>query len=251
METKEIFAQRLVELREKRGITQQTLADDLWVTRQSFRLYYNADRTINIDIILNISDYFDVSSEYFLGRTKIKTSDSDIKAICEYMRLSEQAIENLRNIPNDSELFIFNLLCETGQITEYIRNITGFALSHDMKIVSLRLYQACESLGMDPIKCEKHIKNAEKNCYYCKLASSVKNDVILAKAARAWTLSQNQINDKEYDELLENANAFNKIGFEEITFERDCFDDLEEMLNEVNKRIKDGDLNAHHNPPQE
>lgn len=92
MESKEIFAKRLVKLRENRGITQQTLADDLMITRQSLSLYEKAERTINIDLLVKIAKYFDVSTDYLLGMTDNATTDADLKAVCEYTGLSEDAI---------------------------------------------------------------------------------------------------------------------------------------------------------------
>ncbi|HBH95036.1 MAG TPA: hypothetical protein DDX91_04740, partial [Ruminococcaceae bacterium] len=100
METKEIFAKRLVKLREEKEITQQTLADDLGITRQSLSLYEKAERTINIDLIVKIADYFDVSTDYLLGRTTNKTTDIDLQAVCDYTGLSEKAIIFLHTLSN-------------------------------------------------------------------------------------------------------------------------------------------------------
>lgn len=95
MDIKEVFAQRLIQLREDNNITQQTLADDLEITRQSLSLYEKADRTINIDLLYKIAKYFDVSADYLLGLTNNKTLDITVKAICEYTGLNDEAIESL------------------------------------------------------------------------------------------------------------------------------------------------------------
>lgn len=113
MESKEIFAKRLVKLRENRGITQQTLADDLKITRQSLSLYEKAERTINIDLLVKIAKYFDVSTDYLLGLTDNATTDTDLKAVCEYTGLNENSINNIiylkkMNVCNAMDYFISN-----------------------------------------------------------------------------------------------------------------------------------------------
>lgn len=95
MDIKEVFAQRLIRLREDNNVTQQALADDLEITRQSLSLYEKADRTINIDLLYKITKYFDVSADYLLGVTDNKTNDITIKAICEYTGLNDEAVKSL------------------------------------------------------------------------------------------------------------------------------------------------------------
>ncbi len=64
---KENFSKRLIYLRDKKGITQQELADNLNITRQSLSLYEKAERTINIELLAKIADFFNVSTDYLLG----------------------------------------------------------------------------------------------------------------------------------------------------------------------------------------
>lgn len=117
MKTKEIFAKRLVDLREKKEITQQTLADNLGITRQSLSLYEQAERTINIDLLVKISKFFDVSTDYLLGLTQTKTTDADFKSVCDYTGLSEKAVEKLCKIKQKNKI---NALSDT--ISDLIEN---------------------------------------------------------------------------------------------------------------------------------
>lgn len=103
MSTAEIFANRLIKLRELKHITQEELAKALQVTRQSLSLYEKAERTINIDLLNRIAEYFNVSSDYLLGLSDITTSDKDLKAVCEYLGLSERAIENIKRIAKNKK----------------------------------------------------------------------------------------------------------------------------------------------------
>ena len=67
------FSKRLIQLREQRGITQQELADKLKITRQSLSLYEKAERTINIELLARIADFFNVSTDYLLGMDETST----------------------------------------------------------------------------------------------------------------------------------------------------------------------------------
>ncbi|MDL2318483.1 helix-turn-helix domain-containing protein [Eubacteriales bacterium OttesenSCG-928-A19] len=59
---------RLKALRESRDMSQQDLAAALNVTRLSVGNYERGVRTPDADIIVSIADYFDVSTDFLLGR---------------------------------------------------------------------------------------------------------------------------------------------------------------------------------------
>lgn len=98
MDYKETFAQRLINLREQKNITQQELADELGITRQSLSLYEKAERTINIELLAKIADFFNVSTDYLMGRTDTETLNEDIQTACKVTGLSEDAVKNIRKI---------------------------------------------------------------------------------------------------------------------------------------------------------
>ncbi len=65
----EIFAQRLKELRKNAGLTQKELADALKMGQASICDYENAKHEVTISAILAIAEYFNVSTDYLLGKT--------------------------------------------------------------------------------------------------------------------------------------------------------------------------------------
>lgn len=74
---KNIFAQRLKELMARTKTTQVELAKKLGITRQSVSQYLNGDVIPNVEKLYLIADFFDVSSDYLIGRRedrKIKTA---------------------------------------------------------------------------------------------------------------------------------------------------------------------------------
>ena len=61
---------RLKELRHAKGISQQDLADVLHVTQQSIYKYEAEKAEPDLDVIIGIAKYFDVSVDYLLERTE-------------------------------------------------------------------------------------------------------------------------------------------------------------------------------------
>lgn len=92
---KELFAKRLVELREKNNVSQAELAEHLGVTRQSLSLYETGERTINIDLLEKIARYFNVSADYLLGISNAHSVDLDTQAICKRIGCSEEALNGI------------------------------------------------------------------------------------------------------------------------------------------------------------
>ena len=61
---------RLKELREKRGISQVTLASALNLNQNSISRYETGEREADYATLIAIADYFGVSVDYLLGRTE-------------------------------------------------------------------------------------------------------------------------------------------------------------------------------------
>ena len=60
---------RLKELRQKRKISQVTLAMDLSMNQNSISRYENGTREADYKTLIQFADYFDVSIDYLLERT--------------------------------------------------------------------------------------------------------------------------------------------------------------------------------------
>lgn len=66
---------RLKELRRARHISQLKLALDLNMNQNAISRYENLEREADYQTLIQFADYFDVSLDYLLGRTK----DPDVK----------------------------------------------------------------------------------------------------------------------------------------------------------------------------
>ena len=67
MTTKEIFAQRLFQLREEAKIPRQKAANDLGISRNSLEYYEKGKRTPDVGMIARLAQYYGVSADYLLG----------------------------------------------------------------------------------------------------------------------------------------------------------------------------------------
>lgn len=57
------------------------------------------------DKLIKIAEFYNVSVDYLLGLSDVKSTDTSIKSICNYTGLSETAINNLHNsTQNNREL---------------------------------------------------------------------------------------------------------------------------------------------------
>lgn len=132
------FPQRLRLLMDERGVTQIELANFVGCARQSMSQYATGQSLPDINILLKISEFFEVSADYLLGKTEEKTVDPDIKKVCKYTGLSEAAVKNTRDIKclcasdkyitnshlGDIPLFIINYILSQEFLYEYLNALT-------------------------------------------------------------------------------------------------------------------------------
>ena len=104
--TKEIFSLRLLELRKKKRLSRQKVADDLNISRSTLEYYEKCKRVPDIETLNNIAHYYVVSTDYLLGNTDNLDPDIDftknIDFVYLYTGLDEDAFETLLNIRKDS-----------------------------------------------------------------------------------------------------------------------------------------------------
>jgi len=108
MTNTEVFANRLKALRIENKLSQKELADKLGITAQSLSLYEKAERTINLDLLVKISDFFGVSCDFLSGLSDIKSYNANVQAAVKYTGLSEKAIDKIITM-NKAELSYSNL----------------------------------------------------------------------------------------------------------------------------------------------
>ena len=116
------LAMRLQAVREATKKTQQEVADDLGIDRNQIKVWECGTRQIKAKDLFMLSKYYGVSADYFLQLEDNKTLNADIKAVCKFTGLSEDAIKNLMDVDTISERFRD---CEDYEQHDTIADLNG------------------------------------------------------------------------------------------------------------------------------
>lgn len=73
------LGERLAELRGDRGLTQKDLSEQLHISSSSISAYETGARLPSIETVFDFAEYFDVTTDYLLGRTDNSVSPSVLK----------------------------------------------------------------------------------------------------------------------------------------------------------------------------
>lgn len=103
----------LKELRQEKGMTQQEAADFLGVNLSSYQKYERAKGTIlpSVDVIVQIADKYNISTDYLLGRTEIKAMAGTTPAEQLDVTAAEQEIiRRYAEFPEDLRLLLLDTI---------------------------------------------------------------------------------------------------------------------------------------------
>lgn len=95
--TRKIIGHRINELLAINDVKQKELAAHLSVSDNIVSYFVKGARVPNTEQIIKIANFFNVSSDYLLGLSDAKTTDTDLKMIVDYTGLSEESASNLHN----------------------------------------------------------------------------------------------------------------------------------------------------------
>lgn len=114
------FPQKLKKLREEANLTQTQLADKILVSRGAISFYENGDRIPDIEVLARIANEFHVSTDWLLGLSETRSTDAQMRQVCDFTGLSENAIKWLRYFSkSESEAdamvidFLNGLICDS------------------------------------------------------------------------------------------------------------------------------------------
>lgn len=143
---KEILKERLELLIEQKKDSDYTLsevkqAELIGIPYQTFHKYVKGNAECSISNLAKISNYYEVSTDYLLGRTEAKTTDDFERDVCDYIGLSEEALKSLFAINLTSKTMI-DLGSSIG-----ISHVFEYLLEHDyISLLLTDLFMlACES----------------------------------------------------------------------------------------------------------
>lgn len=93
-----MFAERLKLLRQSKEMNQVQFADRLGVTKQSVSNWENDNIMPSIEMLVKIADFFNVSTDYLLGRNK--PEPEGIKLL-DVTGLRAEQLEHIKQIVDD------------------------------------------------------------------------------------------------------------------------------------------------------
>ena len=91
-----MFDDRLTKIREEKGLNKKEAAAKLNMPYSTYLSYENNEREPNSETLIQISKFFDVSIDYLLGISSVKSINEDIKQACKTTGLTEKAINALQ-----------------------------------------------------------------------------------------------------------------------------------------------------------
>lgn len=103
MDSKTILSERLEELTtfkldEDYRNTIPVQAHGIQIPYSTLIKYINGNTECPAKNIVKIARYYGVSTDYLLGLSNVKSTDTDLKGVCEYTGLSEKAVAVLKNL---------------------------------------------------------------------------------------------------------------------------------------------------------
>ena len=72
-----MYLKRVYELREDHDLTQKAIAEYLSIHPNVYRRYEKGVREFPLEIVVKLADYYQVSTDYLLGRTDDPTPPSE------------------------------------------------------------------------------------------------------------------------------------------------------------------------------
>lgn len=145
--TKKKIGQAINTLLAEQNKRQKDLAKELGVTDNTISYFVSGSRTPNLEQITTIADFFNVSTDFLLGRTKAHTQNTEIRAICDYTGLSEEAVSELHNNKelindcNDKRAIIVESMTEYAHSCEAAFDIVNLFIKGHMFQMGRHLYK--------------------------------------------------------------------------------------------------------------
>lgn len=99
---------KLKELRKSKGISQEQAANALGISVRAYQNYEYAQREPNIEMILKLADFYNVSTDYLLGREP----QTDPIAMLNVHSSEKSMIEKYTSLPPEVRQILLDVLIQ-------------------------------------------------------------------------------------------------------------------------------------------
>lgn len=110
-ETTKLFADNLQELIANSGKSMKDLATEIGISAAALSKYQNDAAAANIDALVKIAKYFDVTTDWLLGYGEIKRPDPDKIKAHKFTGLSDSALETIAQLSPEQKDMLNAVLC--------------------------------------------------------------------------------------------------------------------------------------------
>ncbi|MCC8161734.1 MAG: helix-turn-helix domain-containing protein [Lachnospiraceae bacterium] len=101
---------RIRELREERGMNQDTLAGFVGVSQQKISRVERNTENLGIDLLIEISDYFHVTTDYLLCLSEERHGSAQEARLRYKMEEYQELIDNYESLNRDSRRLVLKLM---------------------------------------------------------------------------------------------------------------------------------------------
>lgn len=191
-----MFASRLVELRNEKGLSQQQSADLIGISRNTLSMYERGERCASIDIAVNVANVYNVSLDYLFG-TGYKSKEKNDMTLYD-MGFSEEALDVLM----DSKVLAYTDRVLSNPSFEKIRDLlyalyyrplrNSYETNYISRLISDLLYKIIVEEGKDAYELRPM---SEDEC--TELIQAVKQCIVDAEKKK------DMIFKADYDDFLD------------------------------------------------
>lgn len=118
MDSRKIIGERINTALAEKGVKQKELAKALGVSDNTISYFCSGARTPNTEQIIKIAQILCVSTDYLLGQADVTSTDTNIRAICEFTGLSMENVDFLRRHNNTDRgkevIKVLNMFLKSG-----------------------------------------------------------------------------------------------------------------------------------------
>ena len=202
-----VVLERFKQLIDDSIVSRQVIADKIGCDVSTITKHYNGERNITVDYVIKYAKYFNVSTDYLLGVSDVKSVDEDVKFICDYTVLNDNVIKNLLRKSSTSVLDILNVLLSDS----YYYFFLDFCISLQVLPMS---YSVLASAKSELVNEENKIKKDEDLIEECiSFSQQVEEDVIIKnyKLEQSLAKIKDKFCEKEIEKNKKYDNEYNYI----------------------------------------
>ncbi len=145
------FPRIITFLRKERGITQKQAAADLEISQAVLSHYEKGVRECGLDFLVKAAEYYEVSTDYLLGRTvqRVPSSVSDLPDSDEFRHLKGNMVNQInRRLLTNTTTIIYDLLTQMGS-KRLTNTVSNYLMSAEYMAFRMIYHQTAASMLLD------------------------------------------------------------------------------------------------------